>query len=116
MLKKAYDSVPCAALLKALRKLGILNQTISLIHAVLSLDMQAQIHLDGILLEEINADNSLRQECCMTPVLLKLMIGRSDTLLSYQSEETLPGVAGPPGLRPRTSARITHIPKHGVVS
>ena len=35
-------------------------------------DMQAQIQMNGTLLEEIDVTNGLRQGCCMAPVLFNL--------------------------------------------
>ena len=67
-LKKAYDSVPRAAMWKALRKLGVPEPVIELIRSFHQ-DMQAQIQMNGTLLEKINVTNGLRQGCCMAPVL-----------------------------------------------
>ena len=70
-LKKAYDSVPRAALWIALKKLGVPQQTITLIQSSHE-DMKAQIRLDNTLLEEISVDNGLQQGCCMAPVPFNL--------------------------------------------
>ena len=70
-LKKAYDSMPRAALWVALKKLGVPQQTITLIQSFHE-DMKAQIRLDNTLLEEISVDNGLQQGCCMAPVLFNL--------------------------------------------
>ena len=70
-LKKAYDSVPRDAMWKALEKLGVPAPTIQLIRSFHH-GMQAQIRLDGALLEPIDVTNGLRQGCCMAPVLFNL--------------------------------------------
>lgn len=70
-LKKAYDSVPRAAMWLALRKLGVPDQIIKLIQSFHE-SMEAQIRLDGELLKDITVENGLRQGCCMAPVLFNL--------------------------------------------
>ena len=70
-LRKAYDSVPCAAMWKALGKLGVPEPVIELIRSFHQ-NMQVQIQLNGNLLEEIDVTNGLRQGCCMAPVLFNL--------------------------------------------
>ena len=70
-LKKAYDSVPRAALWAVLKKLGIPESLIELIGAFHN-NMKAQIRLDDCLLHEIDVENGLRQGCCMAPVLFNL--------------------------------------------
>ena len=71
VLKKAYDSVPRVAMWTALRKLGVPEPIIELIRSFHQ-DMQAQIQMNGTLLEEIDVTNGLRQGCCMAPVLFNL--------------------------------------------
>ena len=70
-LKKAYDSVSREALWMALRKLGMPEDTISLIQSF-HLGMKAVFRLEGTSLEEITMENRLRQGCCMAPVLFNL--------------------------------------------
>ena len=72
-LKKAYDSVPRAALWAVLKKLGIPESLIELIGAFHS-NMKAQTHLDDCLLHKIDVENGLRQGCCMAPVLFNLYL------------------------------------------
>ncbi len=70
-LKKAYDSVPRNALWIALRKMGVLYCIVQLVQSFHH-GKQAQICLEGKLLEEIDVDNGLRQGCCMASVLFNL--------------------------------------------
>ena len=70
-LKKAYDSVPRDAMWLALRKLGVPEKTVQLIRSFHS-GMEANICIEGELLEEISVENGLRQGCCMAPVLFNL--------------------------------------------
>ena len=70
-LKKAYDSVPRRALWLALKKSGVPDKVIHLIPSFHT-DMKAKVRLDCELLEEISVENSLRQGCCMAPVLFNL--------------------------------------------
>ena len=70
-LKKAYDSVPRTALWRALEKLGVPDQIIDIIRSFHE-GMQAQVRMDGELLEEIAVENGLRQGCTMAPVLFNL--------------------------------------------
>lgn len=70
-LKKAYDSVPRAALWLALKKLGVPDQIVTLIQSFHD-DMIAQIRLDGNLLEEITVDNGL---CILVLSLSSINIG-----------------------------------------
>ena len=70
-LRKAYDSVPRAALWQALGKLGAPNSTIELIKAFHQ-ETRTKLRLDGALLDEINLLNGLRQGCCLAPVLFNL--------------------------------------------
>ena len=69
-LKKAYDSVPRSAIWLALRKFGVPENTIKLIHTFHQ-GIEVRIHLDRALLEEFSVENGLRQGCCMVPVLFK---------------------------------------------
>ena len=57
-LKNAYESVPREALWMALKKLGVPQETISLIQSF-HLGMKAVIRLEGMSLEEINVENGL---------------------------------------------------------
>ena len=69
-LKKAYDSVPCTAW-HALEKLRVPDQITDIIRSFHG-GMQAQIRMDGELLEEIAVENDLRQGCTMAPVIFNL--------------------------------------------
>ena len=70
-LRKAYDSVPREALWLALVKLGVPESTIQLVRSF-HRDMQANVKLDGDILDRIDVGNGLRQGCCMAPVLFNL--------------------------------------------
>ena len=70
-LKKAYNSVPREAMWTALGKLGVPEPVIELIRSFHQ-NMQAQIQLNGTLLEEIDVTNGLLQGCCMAPALFNL--------------------------------------------
>ena len=72
-LKKAYDSVPRTAMWLALEKLGVPQQTITLIRSFHD-GMEAHIRVDNTLLEEIKVGNGLRQGCCLAPVLFNLYV------------------------------------------
>lgn len=70
-LRKAYDSIPRAALWDVLGRLGIPEKLVRLIASFHS-DMTARVVVDGVGLEEIEVCNGLRQGCCMAPVLFNL--------------------------------------------
>ena len=70
-LKKAYDSVPRAALWIALQKLGIPESVVMLIRSFHE-GMKAQVRVSGDLSEDIDVDNGLRQGCSMAPTLFNL--------------------------------------------
>ena len=70
-LKKAYDLVPRDAMWLALRKLGVPEKTVQLIRSFHS-GMEANICVEGELLEEISVENGVRQGCCIAPVLFNL--------------------------------------------
>ena len=70
-LKKAYDSVLRIALWHALEKLGVPDQIIDIIRSFHE-GMQAQVQMQGELLEEIAVENGLKQGCTMAPVLFNL--------------------------------------------
>ena len=67
-LKKAYDSVPRAALWRALEKLGIPSSVVSLIQSFHD-GMKAQVRVSGALLEDIDVENGLQQGCSLAPTL-----------------------------------------------
>jgi len=71
-LKNAYDSVPMAALWKALWKLGIPETVVAIIQSFHD-NMCTQIDCNGKLLEDIKIDNGLRQGCSMAPTLVQLV-------------------------------------------
>ena len=70
-LKKAYNSVSREALWLALGKLGVPDTLIDIIRSFHD-NMNASIRVDGELLEEIEVNNGLRQECSMAPTLFNL--------------------------------------------
>ena len=70
-LRKAYDSVPWAAMWQALGKLGVPDTIIELIRSFHQ-GTQAKLRVNGALLDEIDVTNGLRQGCCMAPVLFNL--------------------------------------------
>ena len=70
-LRKAYDSVPRAAMWQALGKLGVPDTIIELIRSFHQ-GTQAKLRVNGALLDEIDVTNGLRQGCCMAPVLFNL--------------------------------------------
>ena len=71
-LKKAYDSVPCKAMWKALEKYGYPSNMIKLIRSFHD-GMSAELKINGELLEgEIKVTNGLRQGCTMAPNLFNL--------------------------------------------
>ena len=69
--QKAYDSVPREALWMILQKLGVPESIINLIPS-LRQGMSAKIQIEGSLSEQIDANNGLRQGCCLSPVLFNL--------------------------------------------
>ena len=70
-LKKAYDSVPRAALWAVLLRLGVPEKLVSIIRAFHK-DMETCLHIDGRLLDPLEVQNGLRQGCSMAPVLFNL--------------------------------------------
>ena len=70
-LRKAYDSVPREALWVALRKLGVPDILVDIIKSFHT-GMQAKVRIDGLLLDEIEVNNGLRQGCTMAPTLFNL--------------------------------------------
>ena len=68
-----WCKVTCGALWLALSKLGVPEPTIKLIRSF-HCDMQTQIRLNDVMLELINANNSLRQGCSMAPFLFNLYL------------------------------------------
>ena len=70
-LRKAYDSVPRAALWRVLAKLGVPEVLVSVIRSF-HVDMSASIRIGGELLEPIAVGNGLRQGCTMAPILFNL--------------------------------------------
>ena len=72
-LRKAYDSVPRAALWAALGKLGVPGHTITLIKSFHQ-GMTARIQLNGDLLDPFTVANGLRQGCCIAPTLFNLYL------------------------------------------
>ena len=70
-LRKAYDSVPREALWKGLGKLGVPGVLVNIVRSFHE-NMNAQIRLDGELLEGIGVNNGLRQGCTIAPTLFNL--------------------------------------------
>ena len=69
-LKKAYDSVPRAALWKALAVLGVPPVLINLLTSFQ--DMSARVRVGGTQSDPITINNGLRQGCAIVPVLFNL--------------------------------------------
>ena len=70
-LRKAYDSVPRAALWQCLRKLGIPSSLVQLISSFHS-DMSASVCVEDTHTPHIAVNNGLCQGCSMSPVLFNL--------------------------------------------
>ena len=70
-LRKAYDSIPRAALWSVLSRVGVPEHLVRLIESFHS-GMSAKVLVDGIGLEDIAVNNGLRQGCCMAPVLFNI--------------------------------------------
>lgn len=73
-LRKAYDSVPHAALLLALEVYGVPGSLIQLIDGFHS-GMPAAVRVDGDVSGSISVENGLRQGCVMAPLLFNLYFG-----------------------------------------
>ncbi|XP_065176365.1 uncharacterized protein LOC135806138 [Sycon ciliatum] len=73
-LRKAYDSVPRAALWIVLLKLGVPEQLVSLLKSFHD-NMTATIIVNGSPTEGFPVCNGLRQGCTMAPVLFNLFAG-----------------------------------------
>ena len=69
--KKAYDTVPRAALWCALKKLGVPDLIIDIVWS-LHEGMKVQVRVNGEMSEKINVENGLRQGCTLAPVLFNL--------------------------------------------
>ena len=87
-LKKAYDSVPRAAIWKVLGKLGVPDSMVELIRSF-HCNMKVQICLGNTMVDPIDINNGLRQGCSMAPVLFNLyscvMIERwSERVLNFE--------------------------------
>ena len=70
-LKKAYDSVPHAALWLTLTKLGVPPRMLQVIWALHD-GMLAHVHVDGSVTEEFVVTNGLHQGCTLAPMLFNL--------------------------------------------
>lgn len=70
-LRKAYDSVPRAALWMVLERLGVPPSLITIIRSFHT-DMAATIRVNATTLEPFAVQNGLRQGCTMAPVLFNL--------------------------------------------
>ena len=89
-LKKAYDSVPRAALWHALEKLDVPDLVIHIIWSFHQ-DIKAKVRVNGELLaEEIDMENGLRQGCTMAPVIFNLYA----CLVFEQSSSCVAGIDG----------------------
>ena len=73
-LRKAYDSVPRAALWCVLRRLGVPSTLVDLVASFHS-GMQATVRTSGGATDKIDVNNGLRQGCVMAPVLFNLYFG-----------------------------------------
>ncbi|XP_065197221.1 uncharacterized protein LOC135828726 [Sycon ciliatum] len=90
-LRKAYDSVPRAALLLALEVYGVPGSLIQLIDGFHS-GMQAAVRVDGDVSGNISVENGLRQGCVMAPLLFNLYFGL--VLEAWRSAIAAAGVNG----------------------
>ena len=70
-LRKAYDSVPRAAMWRALEKLGIPKCIINIIRSYHD-GMTARVRVNGELTEKFPVENGLRQGCTLAPTLFNL--------------------------------------------
>ena len=71
-LRKAYDSVPRAAMWRVLEKYGFPPRMVSLIRSFHE-DMTAELRVQGEVLEgDVEVTNGLRQGCTMAPTLFNL--------------------------------------------
>ena len=70
-LKKAYDSIPRAALWQVLKKLGVPPTMLSVIRSFHE-GMVAKVRVNGELSEDILVKNGLRQGCTLAPMLFIL--------------------------------------------
>eukprot|EP00117_Sycon_ciliatum_P028828 scpid28718/ scgid23083/ Putative uncharacterized transposon-derived protein F52C9.6 len=73
-LRKAYDSVPRAAMWRVLSRLGVPDKLISIIRSFHE-GMSASIRLGADLLDPFPVGNGLRQGCTMAPILFNLFMG-----------------------------------------
>ena len=88
-LKKAYDSVPRAALWRVLQRLGVPPHMVGLIRS-LHEGMVARVRVDGALTENISVRNGLRQGCTLAPTLFSLYFA---AVVSYwHSQSSVHGV------------------------
>ena len=69
--RKAYNSIPRAALWSVLSRMGVPEHLVRLIESFHS-GMSARVLVDGIGLEDIAVNNGLRQGCCMAPALFNI--------------------------------------------
>lgn len=70
-LKKAYDSVPRAALWQVLQKLGVPPTMLDVIRSLHD-GMIAKVRVNGDLTDDISVTNGLRQGCTLAPTLFTL--------------------------------------------
>ena len=73
-LRKAYDSVPRAALYRALSLLGIPPTLLNVIESFHD-GRVAEVRVPGGVTDEIRVENDLRQGCVMAPILFKPLSG-----------------------------------------
>eukprot|EP00117_Sycon_ciliatum_P039014 scpid35652/ scgid3339/ Craniofacial development protein 2; p97 bucentaur protein len=70
-LRKAYDSIPRAALWQVLQKLGVPPAMLRIIQSLHN-GMTASVRVDGKLTDPITVRNGLRQGCTLAPMLFNL--------------------------------------------
>ena len=68
-LKKAYDSVPRDALWLLLTRLGFPSKLVHILRG-LHVNMEASVHVDGVLSEPLQVSPGLKQGCVLAPFLL----------------------------------------------
>ena len=88
-LKKAYDSIPRAALWRVLARFGVPPRRLSLIESLHD-GMEARVRVSGAVTDTILVNNGLRQGCTLAPVLFNLYF--SAVVTYWRAKSSAPGV------------------------
>ena len=88
-LRKAYDSIPRAALRLVLERVGIPPLMLRLIRS-LHEGMEARVRVSGSLTDAIHVTNGPRQGCTLAPTLFTLYFAA--VVASWRSQSSAPGV------------------------